>query len=39
LSVKDKLAGREPVAVGVKVTLIEQLAPAAILGKQLSVWE
>jgi len=31
-------AMREPLAVGVKVTLIVQLAPAATLAPQLLVW-
>ena len=31
-------AARDPVACGVKVTDIEQLAPAATLGPQLFVW-
>ena len=38
LSVTATLAVRVPVAVGLKVTLIMQLAPAARLARQLVVW-
>ena len=38
LSVTVKLPLRVPVAVGAKVTLIVQLAPAATLAPQLFVW-
>jgi hypothetical protein len=37
-SVIDTFADRVPVAVGVKVTLIEQLAPFATLLPQVLVW-
>jgi hypothetical protein len=39
LSVMVTAPVRVPVAVGLKVTLIVQLAPAATLEKQLLVWE
>ena len=38
LSVTDRVPLRVPVAVGVKLTLILQLAPAARLAPQLLVW-
>jgi hypothetical protein len=38
LSVTVIKPGRDPVAVGVKVTLIEQLVPAARVVPQLFVW-
>lgn len=39
LSVKVKAAGRLPVTVGLKTTLMVQFAPAASVPVQLLVWE